>query len=153
MFEQIPVWPTVKPDMTQAPPSQDLAFKNEDVKPFIDLKTTFDSRTDLVPENGKGYNMSHQQPDVRELLKQSVGRYNSSALYENAFPTSTGRAKAAKDAVIHLLKTFEPEDFAAEMRRRIQADHLYLNRLSGMVITTCLSLTFVLILVFTDHRT
>lgn len=143
-FDQIPIWSSIEPDITQALPSQELQLKNEDVKPVMDSKIPFDSRTDLVSEHNKGYNMSQQQPDVRELLKQSVGRYNSSVLYDNAFPTSTGRSKAAKDAILHLLKMFQPEDFAAEMRRRIQVDHLYLNRLSGMVITTCLFLFLML---------
>lgn len=98
--------------------------------------------------------MTRQQHDIRDLLKRSVGHYNSSIIFEDAFPTSTGRARTAKDAITCILKDFQPEDFATAMQRRIRTDHIYLNRLAAMVTDHGLKIvTTMLTPSATDHRT
>lgn len=134
----MPSWPA-QPEIN----AEDLQAEtgSEDIKPLIEDMPTFDSRTDLVPKHGT-CNMLQQQPDIRDLLKRSVNRYNSNIVFENAFPTSTGRSRMAKDAVVYILQDVQPEDFSSAMQKRIETDHMYLNRLVSMVTNippTCLS--------------
>lgn len=133
VLDESPVWADPEsgtPTAVERSPSPGgaLVAPPEDIKPIL----RWDSSTNLIPDDGD-CNLSHQQPNISHLVKESIARFNSTILFIHALPPLTTKNKFAKDAVSHTLLSFEPAEFAREMERRIQTDQRYINRLIKMV--------------------
>lgn len=146
---QIPSWPA--PRQTPQAEEKKATEIDSDNKPFL-MGIGFDVRTNLFPDRG-AVKLSQQQTEVRDVISQSIRIFGAKLIFENAFPTSTGRTRWAKDALVSMLKGFQPEDFARAMENRIIADNAYFNRLASMVIVSIYCFTLLILTSYTDYST